>query len=61
MFSDIFRLIINGPWIRPHVLTKDIRYLKFNKMRDMGMEKIIFDKDNTLTTYFNTLFKSKGI
>ena len=34
--------------IRPHVIVKDITCLNFKKMKEMGMEKIIFDKDNTL-------------
>ena len=34
--------------IRPHVIVKDITCLNFRKMKEMGMEKIIFDKDNTL-------------
>ena len=35
--------------LRPHVNAKDITCLNFKKMKEMGMEKIIFDKDNTLT------------
>ena len=43
------KILANPNIIRPHVKTKDISQLNFKKMKDMGMEKIIFSKDNTLT------------
>ena len=33
---------------RPHVVAEDITQIDYKKMKDMGMEKIIFDKYNTL-------------
>ena len=43
------KILANPNIIRPHVKTKDISQLNFKKMKDMGMEKIIFNKDNVLT------------
>ena len=40
------------------IVDEDISYLNYKKMRDMGMNKIIFDKDNTLTSYFSTVFRN---
>lgn len=46
----VFTWILRKPGlIRPHVIAKDISNLNFKKMKEMGMEKIIFDKENTLT------------
>ena len=39
----------NPSIIRPHVKATDISQLNFKKMKEMGMEKIIFAKDYTLT------------
>ena len=50
IYVKIGREILKNPdIIRPHVKVKDIASLNFQKMKDMGMEKIIFDKGNTLT------------
>ena len=50
IYVKIGKKILKNPnIIRPHVKTKDISELNFKKMKDMGMEKIIFDKANTLT------------
>ena len=42
------KILANPNIIRPHVKTKDISQLNFKKMKDMGMEKIIFNKENVL-------------
>ena len=34
---------------RPHVIAKNLSELNFKRMKEMGMNKIIFDKSNTLT------------
>ena len=50
IYVKIGKKILKNPnIIRPHVKTKDISELNFKKMKDMGMEKIIFDKAHTLT------------
>ena len=61
MYKNFLRFFTSPFSLRPHVITEDIGYLNFKKMKDMGMEKIIFDKDNTLTTYFSADFKSLRI
>ena len=43
------KILKNPEIIRPHVKAKDISELNFKKMKEMGMEKIIFGKNNTLT------------
>ena len=60
IYVKIGKKILKNPnIIRPHVKTKDISELNFKKMKDMGMEKIIFDKENTLTK--DELFLSEKI
>ena len=50
IYVKIGKKILKNPnIIRPHVKTKDISELNFKKMKDMGMEKIIFGKRNTIT------------
>ena len=50
IYVKIGKKILKNPnIIRPHVKTKDISELNFKKMKDMGMEKIIFGKNNTVT------------
>ena len=61
IFKIFGKVLVNPNILRPHVIAEDISYLNFKKMKDMGMEKIIFDKDNTLTTYFSADFKSLRI
>ena len=39
----------NPDLIRPHVKTSTISTLNFEKMKEMGMEKIFFCKENVLT------------
>ena len=43
------KILKNPNIIRPHVKCKDISQLNFKKMKDMGMEKIIFGRNNVLT------------
>ena len=43
------KIAANPDIIRPHVKALDITHLNFKKMKEMGMEKIIFAKDFTLT------------
>ena len=48
IYVKIGKKILKNPnIIRPHVKTKDISELNFKKMKDMGMEKIIFGRYNT--------------
>ena len=50
IYVKIGKKILKNPnIIRPHVKTKDISELNFKKMKEMGMEKIIFNKNYTLT------------
>ena len=59
IYVKIGKKILKNPnIIRPHVKTKDISELNFKKMKDMGMEKIIFDKDDTITPKFGNDFLS---
>ena len=47
IYAKIGKKILKNPeLIRPHVKTKDISELNFKKMKEMGMEKIIFGKNN---------------
>ena len=49
IYEKIGQTILKNPnIIRPHVKVKDITELNFQKMKDMGMEKIIFSRDNVL-------------
>ena len=60
IYVKIGKKILKNPnIIRPHVKTKDISELNFKKMKDMGMEKIIFDKGNTLTEMDRPYFLDK--
>ena len=62
IYVKIGKKILKNPnIIRPHVKTKDISELNFKKMKEMGMEKIIFDKGNTLTHYLETEFIDEKI
>ena len=62
IYVKIGKKILKNPnIIRPHVKTKDISELNFKKMKDMGMEKIIFDKGNTLTYYFQKIYLNENI
>ena len=62
IYVKIGKKILKNPnIIRPHVKTKDISELNFKKMKDMGMEKIIFDKGNTLTEHFEYKFTHPNI
>ena len=36
---------------KPHVLAEDITQLNFKKMKEFGMQKVIFDKFNTLVCH----------
>ena len=36
---------------RPHVLAEDISKINYQKLKGLGMEKVIFDKDNTLVLH----------
>ena len=50
IYVKIGKKILKNPnIIRPHVKTKDISELNFKKMKDMGMEKIIFGQNNVVT------------
>ena len=42
------KILKNPNIIRPHVKCKDISQLNFKKMKDMGMEKIIFGRNNVI-------------
>ena len=62
IYVKIGKKILKNPnIIRPHVKTKDISELNFKKMKDMGMEKIIFDKGYTLTKPADINFLTKDI
>ena len=50
IYVKIGKKILKNPnIIRPHVKTKDISELNFKKMKEMGMEKLIFTKEWVLT------------
>ena len=40
---------------------QDITYLNYKRMKDMGMEKIIFSQNNTLTLYDELDFINRDI
>ena len=62
MALRILKSVVKNPVIiKPHVIAKDISHLNFKKMKDMGFNKIIFDKDNTLTLDRHAEFFSKKI
>ena len=62
IYAKISKKILQNPnLIRPHVKTKDITELNFKKMKEMGMEKIIFSKNNTLTKPNEIKFINKKI
>ena len=52
IYIKVGKKILNNPNIvRPHVIAKDISELNFKKMKEMGMEKVIFAKNNTVSLY----------
>ena len=55
------KILKNIDHYRPHVKVRDISCLNFAKMKEMGMEKVIFEKDNTLTKFGKTRFFNKHI
>ncbi len=62
IYVKIGKKILKNPnIIRPHVKTKDISELNFKKMKDMGMEKIIFSQNNVLSKPFDIRFISDDI
>ena len=62
IYVKIGKKILKNPnIIRPHVKTKDISELNFKKMKEMGMEKIAFDKGNTLCHHGDHLFINTDI
>ena len=62
IYVKIGKKILKNPnIIRPHVKTKDISELNFKKMKDMGMEKIMFVKDNVLIKLHDEDFKAENI
>ena len=52
LYKKIGQLLKDKPeLVRPHVKAPDISHLNFQKMKDMGMEKIIFVKENVIIPY----------
>ena len=47
--------------ITPNVMAKNVTNLNFRRMRELGFEHIIFDKDNTLTTPGGYTFHTKEL
>ena len=43
------KIAANPDIIRPHVKALDITHLNFKKMKEMGMERVMINKDNILT------------
>ena len=59
IYVKIGKKILKNPnIIRPHVKTKDISELNFKKMKEMGMEKIIFGKYHVVKEPGKVLFIS---
>ena len=53
IYKEIGKNILKDPLIlRPVVKAKTLSSLDFAKMKEMGMEKLLFDKGNTLTTTY---------
>ena len=62
IYVKIGKKILKNPnIIRPHVKTKDISELNFKKMKEMGMEKIIFATHNVLNTPDESTIKNEDI
>ena len=50
IYVKIGKKILDNPsLVKPHVKVRTIADIDFEKMKDMGMNKLIFGKDNTLT------------
>ena len=45
----------------PHIKAEHIWQLNFKKMKDMGMTKIWFEKDNVLTEEYGTKFYNSDV
>mgnify|MGYP003389325760 CR=1 FL=1 len=53
LYKLIGREMLKNPLImRPVVKAKTLSSLKFEKMKEMGMKKLIFDRGYTLTKQF---------
>ena len=55
------QIVKNLDIIKPHVKIPDITFLNFVRMKEMGMDKIIFVKDNTLTKTGEVDFIDKDV
>nr|CAG8481812.1 14594_t:CDS:2 [Entrophospora candida] len=53
--SHVLSIIKNPRLIVPHLIVKDIRELNYEKLKKSGINKLIFDKDNTLTIPYENL------
>ena len=62
IYVKIGKKILKNPnIIRPHVITSDITHINFERMKKMGVEKVIFDKGNTITKHSQFTYLSKDI
>ena len=60
MLTTILKKVITRDFtsVTPNVITKDITTLNYKRMKELGFESIIFDKDNTLTLPKKPKFKN---
>jgi predicted HAD superfamily phosphohydrolase YqeG len=63
MFKSLLKKVITRDFaaLTPNVIAKDITTLNYKRMKELGFEGIIFDKDNTLTKPGNGLFATEEI
>lgn len=61
-YSDILKNIIgNIQIINPNLYIKNVENINYDKLKEMGIQYIVFDKDNTLTKHLETKFTKKSI
>lgn len=59
-YSDILKNIIgNIQIINPNLYIKNVENINYDKLKEMGIQYIVFDKDNTLTKHLETKFTKK--
>ena len=61
MVKSVFTGMMHPERFNPAVITKNISQLDYRKMQRLGFQKLIFDKDNTLTAPNENRFFNENI
>lgn len=59
--KQVSRIIQNPNLLRPKISCRSVLEIDYDRLQSMGIEYIVFDKDNTLTITHQNQFFSKEI